>query len=667
MLKRNISLVCMALFFCIATAEAESVSVKSPNGRNEIRLIAEDVLQYAVFCNGKLRVAPSVISMSVENHGRLGERPVIIKSVRNKVKGVIKTPIYKKAEIVEEGSEVVVYFEGGYQVVLRAYNDGVAYRFKTELDGKIKIIAEDASLIFPTPDLTAYVGYNTGNKPGKKYDRHQNSRESIYEKVRVADILPEESGLVYLPLLLEYDDGVCMCVTESDLRDYPGWNLCRKGDHKKKLTGSFARYPVVSSIKKSRLHRYVTERKAWMAETGGTRSYPWRVFVLAENPADLIESDMAYKLASPRIIEGDCGWIKPGKVAWEWWNARNISGVDFRAGINTRTYKYYIDFAQKNNIEYIILDGGWSVPFNIMKYKPEVNVPELIQYAEERGVGIILWAAWPEIHGSQHEVFKHYAEMGAKGFKIDFMDRDDQIVVNFVEETARVAAEYELIIDYHGMYKPTGIQRAYPNILNFEGVFGLEMAKFRKSGMDFPKNDTQIVFTRMVAGPLDYTPGAMRNQTKKGFRSNSQKPASQGTRVHQMALMSIFEAPLQMLCDSPTQYMRNQECTDFMAAVPTVWDETVGMDGIVGEYAVLARRRGKVWYISAITNWEARELTLDLSFLSGGYNAEIFADGINADRDATDYRYVEKRLNGGSELKIRLAPGGGWTSRIEPM
>ena len=664
MKRYRLCLSCLSLFVFAGIAHAESVSVKSPNGKNEIKLMAEKTLQYAVFCNGTVRVAPTAINMDIEGWGKLGDAPKIINSVRNKINGVIKTPVYKKSEITENGNELVVSFKDGYSVVLRAYDDGVAYRFKTALGGKIKVVNEEASLTFPTPELTSYVGYNTGNRPEREYDRHQNSSESVYEKVKIADILPRKSGLVYLPLLLEYDDGVCMCVTESDLRDYPGWSLCREDNHKNKLTGSFAKYPVVSSIKRSRLHRHVTEREPWMAETAGTRSYPWRVFILAEKPAKLIESDMVYKLAAPQVIEGD--WIQPGKVAWEWWNARNISGVDFRAGFNTETYKHYIDFAHVNNIEYVILDGGWSVKFKILEHIPEIDLPAVIKYAYKRGVGIILWAAWPEIHGFQDEVFKHYAEMGAKGFKIDFMDRDDQVVVNFIEETARVAAKYKLVIDYHGMYKPTGIQRAYPNILNFEGVFGLEMTKFEHRKANFMKNDAQIVFTRMVAGPLDYTPGAMRNQTQKGFQANYQSPTSQGTRVHQLALMSIFEAPLQMLCDSPTQYMKNQECTDFITAVPTVWDETVGIDGAVGEYAVLARRKGKVWYISAITNWEARELSLDLSFLSGRYDAEVFADGINADRDATDYRCSKMSLSGESELKIKLAPGGGWTARLEP-
>ncbi|MDX9794352.1 MAG: glycoside hydrolase family 97 catalytic domain-containing protein, partial [Kiritimatiellia bacterium] len=307
----------------------------------------------------------------------------------------------------------------------------------------------------------------------------------------------------------------------------------------------------------------------------------------------------------------------------------------------------------------------WSVSLKIMEIHPDVDVPELIRYADARGVGIILWCSWPQLVGRQHEVFKRYADMGAKGFKIDFMDRDDQFVVKFLEETANIAASYKLLVDYHGMFKPTGLQRTCPNIVNFEGVHGLEQLKW-ENGSDFPAHDCMIAFTRMVAGPLDYTPGAMLNQTRKGFKANYTQPTSQGTRVHQMALMTLFEAPLQMLCDTPTQYIRNQACTDFMVKVPTVWDETVGLLGAVDEYVAVARRKGEVWHLAVIGNWEPRELTLDLDFLKGAYRAEIFADGINADRDATDYTREVRTVRGGTSLTVRLSSGGGWTARLTP-
>ncbi len=646
-------------------AGAETISVTSPDGKNEIRLSVEDTLQYSVLRNGKVRVAPTAISLTVADKGVLGAKPVVAGRQARTVSGVIKTPIYKKAEIVEDGKEMTVSFQGGYQVVLRADNDGVAYRFATAFGGTVKVVDEMAAVNFPSPDLTAYVGYNWGNREDPKQDKLQNSWESIYEKVKVSQVAPDKSRLVYLPLLLQYDDGVCMCVTESDLLDYPGWNLYRDGKDNARLSPWMAPYPVNKTVENNQRQMRIKDREPWLAETAGTRAFPWRVFILADQPAKLVEADLVYKLAKPNAAPGDYGWVKPGKVAWDWWNDWNVSGVDFRAGCNTETYKYYIDFAQKNGIEYVIFDEGWSVSLKIMEISPDVDVPELIKYANARGVGIVLWCSWPQLVGRQHEVFKRYAEMGAKGFKIDFMDRDDQFVVKFLEETAEIAAQYKLIVDYHGMFKPTGMQRTCPNIVNFEGVHGLEQLKW-ENGSDFMSHDCKVVFTRMVAGPLDYTPGSMLNQTKKGFKANYALPTSQGTRVHQMALMSIFEAPLQMLCDTPTQYMRNQECTDFMAKVPTVWDETVGLAGSVDHYAAIARRKGDVWYVSAIGDWEPRELKLDLGFLEGRYRAEVFADGINADRDATDYTRCEMTVEGGKPLTVKLAPGGGWTARLEP-
>jgi alpha-glucosidase len=654
----------MAALVCAALGSgAETLSVKSPDGKNEIRLAVGNDLQIEVSRNGKTRIAPTPIAMTVDGKGTIGMNPKLSGQKSRTLNSVLKTPTYKKAEIAENGNELAASFEGGYKVILHARNDGVAYRFATEFGGTVKVMDEEAGLAFPSPDLTAFVGYNWGNSDDPKQDKLQNSWESIYVKTPVSKIAADKSRLVYLPLLLQYDDGVCVCVTESDLLDYPGWNLYRKGSDNNKLSAWMAKYPVLKTVTDDQRQRHIHEREAWLAETQGTRTFPWRVFVMADEPAKLVEQDIVMALATPNKI-GNANWVKPGKVAWDWWNDWNVSHVPFRAGCNTATYKYYIDFAQKNGIEYVIFDEGWSVHLKIMEVSPDVNVPELIAYGKERGVGIILWCAWSQLVDRQEEVLSKYAAMGAKGFKIDFMDRDDQFVVDFLEKTAAVAAKYNLLVDYHGMFKPTGMQRTYPNIINFEGVHGLEQLKW-ENGSDFPAHDCQIAFTRMVAGPLDYTPGSMLNQNKQSFRACGTLPTSQGTRCHQMALMTLFEAPLQMLCDSPTQYMRNQECTDFMGKVPTVWDETVGLVGKVGEYAAVARRKGDVWYVSAINNWNARQVKLPTAFLGGGeWKAEIFADGINADRDATDYVKSVATVKTGDDLTINMASGGGWTARL---
>ena len=667
--------------FVVASAMfAETVSEKSPDGRNEIRLTTDPVLSYSVYRDGAVRIAPTPISMTFEGRGQLGGKG-LLGGGRAKVRatarvphaGVIPTPIYKKAAVADNGNETCVTFEGGWKVHLHARNDGVAYRFATDWEAPlVKVTDEEAGLVFPDAGLIAYAGL-TGN--------HQSSWESIYTKTTVGGLKDQRQKLCYLPLLVQYPDGVNMCVTESDLLDYPGWNLVADAAVPAALAASFAKFPDPAKITNDQRHRKVGGRMPYLASTSGRRMYPWRVFIMANDPARLIESDIVYALASPCRLTGDLSWIKPGKVAWEWWNCWNVfgPGVDFKAGCNTATYKHYIDFAAEAGVEYVILDEGWSVKLKIMEINPEVDVPELARYAGTKGVGLILWCSWPQLVGRQHEVFQKYAGMGVKGFKIDFMDRDDQFVASFLEKTAAIAAQYRLVVDYHGMYKPTGFSRTYPNILNYEGVHGLETAKFSKS-FEMPANDLKVFFTRMVAGPMDYTPGAMRYRARNlgdvgwprrfdpataVFEPNWNQPDVQGTRVHQMALMSLYEAPLQMLCDSPSLYRRNMECFRFMAAVPTTWDETVGLAGDVDRYAAAARRKGDVWHVAAIGAWDPQSLELDLSFLPPGeWTAEIFEDGPNADRAPEDYVRREARVSRGDKLTVRMAPGGGFAARL---
>ncbi|MBR4172001.1 MAG: glycoside hydrolase family 97 protein [Kiritimatiellae bacterium] len=648
---QSLALTCLLLTSVVATAE--TYSLRSPDGRNEIRLgTSGGGLSYEVLRDGKSLLAPARIGLMLDGKGELGNSPRPIRAERKTHNDVIQMPIYKKSQIMDNGNELLVHFEGGWRIELHARNDGVAYRFATEYEGRVKVLDERAPLVFPDTNLTAYVGYNYGSYKG---DLLQNSWESIYQKMPVSQIAKRHERLVYLPLLLAYSDGTHLCVTESDLLDYPGWNLWRDTDAEDRLDSCFARFPVAETCVRERVNFRVTERKPWLVETTGTRTYPWRVFLLADSAAKLVEADIVSALASPSRI-GDASWVKPGKVSWEWWNACNLSHVPFKAGINDATYRYFIDFASENGIEYIILDGGWQ--------NPDVHLPELVGYGKERDVGLILWFSWADLLGREEEACEQYAKIGAKGFKIDFIDRDDALAVNFITRMATAAAARHLVLDYHGMFKPTGLSRTYPNILNYEGVHGLECVKW-ETKTDFPANDCLLVFTRMLAGPMDYTPGAMLNAGRNSFYAFRTRPMSQGTRCHQMALYTLFEAPLQMLCDSPTFYRRERECTAFIARVPTVWDETVALAGTPGVNAAVARRKGDVWYIGAIGNWDAQKLSLDTGFLGGGnWNAEIFSDGNNAAREATDYIRTICEIESGKPLEITLQPGGGWTARL---
>jgi alpha-glucosidase len=464
---------------------------------------------------------------------------------------------------------------------------------------------------------------------------------------------------------------------DAGVENYPGMMLL-KGEGNM-LKADFAPYPLEQEIGGyERLNLVPTKSAGFIAKLDGKQALPWRAVVITERDADILNCDIAQRLA-PACRIADTSWLKPGKVAWDWWNCCSVTGVDFLSDTNTDTYLYYIDFAAANRLEYIIIDEGWSGKESLLEdLSPEIDLPKLIAHGQEKGVGIILWSSWRSLIGNNplgdtavtDAVMAHYANMGIKGFKVDFFDRDDQQAIASAYKIAECAARHHLVLDYHGL-KPFGIQRAYPNILNFEGVKGLENSKWEPRVGDGPlhnqpRYDVSIPYLRMLAGPMDYTPGAMTNAMRDHFFGNNGHPMSQGTRVHQMAMYTTFEAPLQMLADSPTKYMQNQECTDFIAQIPTTFDETVALDGQLGEYTVIARRKGTTWYLAAMTDWTPRDLTVDLSFLGeGNYTADIFADGVNAMREATDYKHTIRSVTAGERLNIHLSSGGGWTAIIK--
>lgn len=547
--------------------------------------------------------------------------------------------------------------------MFRAYEDGVAYRFVYTQEKPLIIQDEVAQFNFPA-DQNVYVSYSKARKKDGSLDaQFYSAFQNTYEHLKVSDW--DNKKISYTPIVIEAAKGKKICITESDLLDYPGMYL-RNSDNSLSIKGVFAPYPKAEVKVVRGLSAVVTERESYIAKFEGATQFPWRAIIIAEEDKDLANSDMVYKLASPSEMH-DTSWIKPGKVAWDWWNNWNLFGVDFETGINNETYKYYIDFASKNGIEYVILDEGWSVPeiADLYQVVPEINLEELIAYAEERNVGIILWGGYYGFNKDIEGICKHYSQMGVKGFKLDFMDRDDQKMVRFHKDAAAIAAKYNLLIDFHGSYKPTGLQRTYPNVLNFEGVHGLEEMKWSATTVDQVTYDVIIPFVRMVAGPLDYTQGAMRNAIKGNYAPIYTEPISQGTRCRQMALYVILESPLNMLCDSPSNYMKEQECTNFITPIPTVWDETIAINGKIGEYVSIARRSGDTWYVASLTNWDKRELELDLSFLPDNqYEVELFQDGVNADKVASDYKKIVMTLPASKKLKVSMSNGGGYIAKL---
>ena len=535
------------------------------------------------------------------------------------------------------------------------------------LEGTLRIGDECVAFSFPA-DCRAVVPYVARGRDFDFESQFFNSFENTYTTARITELNP--GRLIFLPALVELDGGYKLVITEADLEGYPGLYL-RGNGKTPELRGVFAPYPKREEQGgHNRLQMLVREREGYIASTVGKRAFPWRTVVVAREDRELLDNDMIYRLAPESRIE-DTSWIRPGKVAWDWWNDWNLYGVDFEAGINNETYKYYIDFASRNGVEYVILDEGWAVneKADLMQMVSEIDLRELVAYARERNVGIILWAGYHAFERDMEQVVSHFARMGVKGFKVDFMDRDDQQMTAFNHRAAETAARYGLILDLHGTHKPAGLNRTWPNVLNFEGVHGLEQMKWSPESVDQMKYDATIPFIRQAAGPMDYTQGAMRNATRKNYRPVNSEPMSQGTRCHQLALYVVLDSPLNMLCDSPTNYLREAECTEFIAAIPTVWDETRILGGRMGEYIVTARRSGDTWYVGAITDWTPRDVEVDLAPLGigGTVEATIFRDGVNADRKASDYKRETIRIDTAEPLKIHLAPGGGFVAVLAPV
>lgn len=660
--------------FCLiaACAMAGNYEVSSPNGKVKVVVNTDEAVKWSVSYSGQTVLQPSVIDIQLRQGKKAHGLGQVGKVAKQQVKSSFKNPFYKKAEISDAYGQLLMYTNQKFTIEVRAYDDGAAYRLISSNTKPSLVVNETAEFSF-ADDYQAFVPYVNDNRGGERYCY---SFESYYDEAPLSKMFCDSLGIT--PLAVCLPGGMKAIVMDAGVENYPGMFVKRakSGEVKgEKLVAEFAPYPLAQEIGGyDRLNLVPTKRADYIAKLDGRQSLPWRAVVITERDADILNCDMAQRLA-PACRIADTSWIHPGKVAWDWWNNCNITGVDFASGMNTNTYLYYIDFAAKNKIEYVIIDEGWSGKESLMDdLSPEIDLPRVIAHGKEKGVGIILWSSWRNLIGSNplndikvtDEVMKHYADMGIKGFKVDFFDRDDQQVIASAYKIAESAARYHLYLDYHGL-KPFGIQRAYPNIFNFEGVKGLENSKWEPRVGDGPlhnqpRYDVTAPYLRMLAGPMDYTPGAMMNAMKDSFFGNNDHPMSQGTRVHQMAMYTTFEAPLQMMADSPTKYMQNQECTDFIAQIPTTFDETVALDGQLGEYIVIARRKGTTWYVAAMTDWTARDLAIPLSFLGEGkFSADIFADGANAMKEATDYKHTKQTATCQDQLKIHLSSGGGWT------
>jgi alpha-glucosidase len=660
MRRISVLFVCICLF--AAAAAAQKQTLQSPDGKITVTVHLGENISWSVSHEQTEVVAPSPLALRLQDGRTWGERPRLKRKHLRSIRQKVEAPFYRKAEIDDVFNELTLDFAGSYGIVFRAYNQGAAYRFTTTEKKELVIENEDVTLNFGA-DHTVYGAYSNGDT-SRLETQFFNSHENVYTVVPVSRL--NRSRLLLLPFAVSLGDGKKLCFTEAALDDYPGMYLLN-GDGGRSVKGVFAPVPKATKLGgHNLLQQLVIERESYIAKTSGPRSFPWRVLAIASEDRELLDNDLVYLLAEPSRLT-DIAWIKPGKVAWEWWNDWNLDGVDFRAGINNETYKYYIDFAARYGIGYVILDEGWSVnlKYDLMQVVPEINVRELVEYGRQRNVGIILWGGYWAVDRDMENVFRHYSEMGVKGFKVDFMDRDDQPMVNFYTRCVETAARYGLLIDFHGTCHPTGLNRTYPNLINYEGVFGLEQLKWSPATVDMVTCDVTMPFIRMLAGPIDYTQGAMRNATRENYFPVNSEPMSQGTRCRQLAEYIVFMSPLNMLCDHPSNYLREHECTQFIASVPPVWDQTVTLDSKIGEYIHIARRKDATWYVGGLTNWTERTVTLDLSFLGeGSYQAELFRDGINADRSARDYKHEVTDLPADRKLTVTMKPGGGFACKL---
>ena len=659
--NKKLCLAILSLLLLIGNASLAAKEKKyvlsSPDGTLKVEISAGNELAYQVMHGNDTILSHSNIGLVLENGTIVGKTPRITGERRRKIKDNIESPFYRFKEFVATGNELDLKLKGGFGIIFRAYNEGVAYRFYTTQSSDIIIKEEQAEFNFKE-DYTAYLPYTTNDKKPMAM-----AYQNVYDITPLSKAQPK---LAFLPVTVDCGS-VKLTLLESDLEAYPGM-FVQSQQGKYGLKGVFAPYPAKTDFYPWRKQEYVTETTDFISRSRGSRSYPWRVLAITEKDTDMPVNNLVYALASPNRI-GDTSWIKTGKVAWDWWNDWNLKGVPFKAGINMDTYKYYIDFASQNGLEFIVLDEGWYDPKSgdMLTVIPELDLTELIAYGKSKGVEIVLWTVFNVLDSQLEAACKKYADMGIKGFKVDFLDRDDQTAVEMVYRIAEMTARYKLTLDLHGIYKPTGINRTYPHIINFESVFGMEEVKWTDIKNNMPLYDVTFPYIRMMAGPVDYTPGAMRNATKADWRAMYYTPASMGTRCHQLAAYIVHDSPFTMLCDAPTNYLNEQECVDFIASLPVEVDSTFIASGELGKYIVTVRKKDVNWYIGGMTNWDERDVQLDFSFLPEGmsYTAVLFKDGVNANKQAEDYRKETIRIDKDSRLTLHLASGGGFAMKLE--
>lgn len=658
---KRLLLISLNCFAWAGSVWAGDYRLTSPDKSLSVEIQVGDVVSYSVYHKDKLLMENNEVALDLGQR-ILGERPSVRRVSKNYRKEHVPAFYYRCSDFDIDYNELKISFKGGYSLFFRAYDEGVAYCWDTDFKDSVLVKNEKVEFNFPE-DYPVYLPYTTNPKG----DPYAMAFQNLYTQTLLSRA--DSTTVAFLPATVDCGEGIKVTLLESDLESYPGL-FVRSDGGRHALKGVFAEYPSEMAVRGPRAMTYVKKRQDYIARTEGDRSYPWRIMAITERDEEMPVNHLVYALASPNRI-GDLSWIKGGKVAWDWWNDWGITGVDFKAGINMDTYRHYIDFAAENHLEFVILDEGWYAPGqgDMLTVIPELDLPELVRYGQSKGVGLILWTVFNVLDEQLEEACRKYSAMGIKGFKVDFLDRDDQTAVEMLYRIAETTARYHLTLDLHGIYKPTGFNRTFPHIINVESVFGMEEMKWSTVDKDMMEYDVTMPYIRMMAGPLDYQPGAMRNASRKDFKPIYYNPMSQGTRCHQLAAYIVHDSPLTMLSDTPESYRKEKECLDFIASVPNVGiEETRILQGKMGEYIVVARRVGKDWYIGGMTDWNERTVELDLSFLpEGKFHSVLFADGMNAAKQAIDYKRTERTLSAESKVSMKMAPGGGFAMSLKYM
>ena len=638
---------------------AETFKLSSPDGKLQAEVSDGSKLTLNISADGK-KLLDNVEFAMLTDKGDMGKNSTALSCDYSNHKGTIDTVWGIEKSVKDEYNQMVINFKK-FKVVVRAFDDAVAYRFVSNL-GDGKMIVNDETLNIPLSDSDKLIAHIEKGV--------QTSFEKPYTRLTFGELKKQNPHSVSLPLIVDKGSAK-IALVESDVSNYPG---LRVAAGKNGAVSKISKYPKAFKVKVH--NRFASEFEDYIASTVASREFPWRAFIVARNDSDLADNQTVFKLAKPCAIS-DTSWIKPGSCVWEWWNNWNLQGVDFEAGINEQTYRYLIDFAAENSIPYVLFDAGWltgkdagemvETDEKLAEGKTFIDVKGLIDYAKSKDVKVILWVLAKSMEKYPQKAFDVMKGWGADGLKIDFTDRDDQTAMEFYENMARMAAERQMVIDMHGCAKPVGQFRTWPNLINFEGVLGGEVNKWSKAIT--PSHNIDLVFTRMLMGPMDYTPGGLRNTAKGDFSPCYNFPEVQGTRAHQAAMYVVYFAPLQMLCDSASEYLKSPEILKFMAETPTTWDETKVLEGKIGKYVVIARRHGKDWYIGGMCDWDGKEVEIDLSKILSpdtDYKAEIIRDGANAGRVGTDFKYCVKSLTSADKLKLKMAPGGGFAVKLSP-